>query len=170
MLRHILAKTHPHSGGCVFGHRSPCYVSLPCIWTHENILVLFCLDFFPFSLKFFLFLQIKKMSSASLLQMERLGFGLLSRGTLKCHTGPTQKLVSRSKISSHKSRLLEPKTKCFSTTSANNVLDIGGIYPPIPTPFVNALDDGATTEGLRLLPFMICKIIDRLLTLRICFV
>jgi len=87
------------------------------------------------------------MSSTSLLQMERLGFGLLSRGTLRCHTGPTQKLVSRSKISSHKSRLLEPKTKCFSTTSANNVLDIGGIYPPIPTPFVNALDDGATTEG-----------------------
>lgn len=38
-------------------------------------------------------------------------------------------------------------TKCFSTTNAN-ALDISGIFPPIPTPFVSSIDeDWKTGDG-----------------------
>lgn len=38
--------------------------------------------------------------------------------------------------------------RCFSSTSsvASGVLDLSGIFPPIPTPFVNTLDDADAAE------------------------
>ena len=88
------------------------------------------------------------MNATSLVQLERWGMSVLGRGTItRCPSRskliPGLPGLAISSSMTEKTRL----PKCFSTTSAN-ALDIGGIFPPIPTPFVSSLDDDPTAGGL----------------------
>ena len=85
---------------------------------------------------------------ASFRHMEQLG-ALFVRGAVSGQSSLAKKLIpvlSYTESSHFGSRGAGRLGPCFSTTS-HNALDISGIFPPIPTPFVSSssLDDGAGT-------------------------
>ena len=88
---------------------------------------------------------------ASFRHMEQLG-ALFIRGTVSGQSSLAKKLISvitNTESSHFRARGTGCFRPCFSTTS-HDALDISGIFPPIPTPFVSSssLDDGAGTLQL----------------------
>ena len=95
------------------------------------------------------------MPPAGFRYLGRLG-ALFGRTSADGNSSLSHKLAvgSRGTCSSHSEGkfVVSPAVKCFSTTSSvsGNVLDISGIFPPIPTPFISSHDDDGVANAGKL--------------------
>ena len=95
------------------------------------------------------------MPPAGFRHLGRLG-ALFGRTSADGNSSLSHKLAVGSRVtcSSHSEGKFVANTavKCFSTTSSvsGNVLDISGIFPPIPTPFISSHDDDGVANAGKL--------------------